>query len=127
MLKDVTGAHFRPILPAYILNEDCSSQYYFSGTTINDQGYNGWARVKTKTLESRNKDSIWSNNDTTEGVCKGIRVKYACGGSAAGFLYPICIMVSGFSKDELTNDQFVVVPIIGLSINGHIDPRNNEV
>ena len=25
LLKDVTGAHFRPILPAHILNEDCSS------------------------------------------------------------------------------------------------------
>ena len=36
-------------------------------------------------------------------------------------------MVSGLTKDELPNDQFVVVPIIGLSMNGHIDPRNNEV
>ena len=38
LLKNVTGSHFRPMLPAYILNEDCSSQYYFSSTQINDQG-----------------------------------------------------------------------------------------
>ena len=36
-------------------------------------------------------------------------------------------MVSGLSKDELPNEEFVVVPIEGLSINGHIDPRNKEV
>ena len=36
-------------------------------------------------------------------------------------------MVSGLSEDELPNDEFVVVPIIVLSINGYIDPRNNEV
>ena len=127
MMKDVTGSHFKPIFPAYVLNEDCSSQYYFAGTTINDTKTNSWARVKTASLENRNKDSMWSNNDTTEGVCKGIRIKYACGGSAAGFIYPICIIVSGLSKEELPKDDFTVVPIEGLSINGHIDPRNKEV
>ena len=54
-------------------------------------------------------------------------MKYACGGSAAGFLYPICIIVSGLSKNELQKYEFVVVPIEGLSINVHIDPRNIEV
>ena len=58
---------------------------------------------------------------------KGIRIKYTCGGSAAEFLYPICIIVSGLSKDELLNDQFFIVLIIGLSINGHIGPINKEV
>ena len=50
MMKDVTGAHLRPLLPTYILNGDCSSQYYFSGTTMIDQGHNSWARVKTKSI-----------------------------------------------------------------------------
>ena len=52
---------------------------------------------------------------------------YACGGYTASFLYPILIMVSSLSKDELPNDEFVVVPIESLSINGHIYPRNKEV
>ena len=26
-IKYITGAHFKPIFPAFILNEDCSSQY----------------------------------------------------------------------------------------------------
>ena len=50
LMKDVTCAHFRPIFPAYILNEDFISQYYFADTTINDQGYNSWARVQIKSL-----------------------------------------------------------------------------
>ena len=84
-------------------------------------------RVTTDTLLNSNKNCAWSTNVTTEGVWKEIRIKYACGGSAAGVLYPICIIVSGLSKDELPNDEFAVVPIKGLSINGHIDHRNKEV
>ena len=62
-----------------------------------------------------------------QGVYKGVRVKYAYGGSAAGCLYLICIVVSGPSKDELKKDEFMVVNIEGLSSNDHIDPRNKEV
>ena len=35
--------------------------------------------------------------------------------------------MSGLSKDKLQKDDFFVVPIEGLSINGHINPRNVEV
>ena len=100
-MKEVTSAHFKSTFPAYILNEDCSLQYYYAGTTQNDNINNGWARVKTDSLMSRNKDSMWSRNEATAGCCKGICVKYACGGLVAGFIYPIFIMVSGLSKDEL--------------------------
>ena len=48
MLKKVTGAHFQPIKPAYILNGDCSSQYYCSGISSGDSGNNKWSRVTTE-------------------------------------------------------------------------------
>ena len=32
MTTDITGAHIKPIFPAFILNKDDSSQYYFTGT-----------------------------------------------------------------------------------------------
>lgn len=67
-----------------------------------------------------------SKNNTSE-ECKGIRVEYTWEGSIAEFLCPICIMDSGLSKEEISNMQFVEVPIEWLPINGHIDPRNNEV
>lgn len=35
--------------------------------------------VKTQSLETRNKHSMWSNNDITEGTYKGVRVKYTGG------------------------------------------------
>ena len=127
MMKEVTGSHSRPMFAGCVLNEYCSPQYYFSGTTINDPSHNIWARVNTNNIEIRKKYSMCSNNDTTEGICKGIRVKYTCGVYAAGFIYPIFIMVSGISKEELPNDEFAVVPIKVLSINVHIDPRTNEV
>ena len=48
-------------------------------------------------------------------------------GSAAGFLYPICIQVANLSKEELPSEDFVVVAIPGLAVNGHIDPRCDAV
>ena len=36
LMKDITGSYFRPIFPAYLLNEDCSIHYYFSGTAVDD-------------------------------------------------------------------------------------------
>ena len=127
MLLSVTGSHFKPILPAYLLNEDCSSQYYCSGSIKGDNVNNGWSRVSTDSLVARNKDSMWTPDESRDTVCKGIRIKFACGGSAGGFVYPICILVSNLSKDELPSNDFKVVPIKGLTINGHMDPRSNEV
>ena len=82
--------------------------------------------MKTKSLTDRNNDCMWSHNDSTEGVYTGISISFACGGSAAGFVYTPFIIISGLSAEELPNDDFVVVSIEGLSINGHIDPRNKE-
>ena len=45
MIKKVTGSHFKPILPAFLLNEDCTSQYYCSGSLKGDPVNNGWSRV----------------------------------------------------------------------------------
>ena len=36
MIKQVTGSHFQPVNPAFILNEDCTSQYYCSGKISDD-------------------------------------------------------------------------------------------
>ena len=127
MLKMVTGSHFKPVFPAFLLNEDCSSQYFFSGTVRNDPANNGWARVKEESYHTRGKDAIWTPDTAKDNICKGIRVKFACGSSAGGYVYPICIQVSNLSKEELPLDEFLVIPIPGLSINGHIDPRSNEV
>ena len=127
IIEKVIGAHIKPIHPAYLLNEDCSSQYYYAGTATDSKKQSKLARATTQTLLDRNKSSIWRNADTEDRTCKGIRVKFACGGSAGGFVYPVVIVLSGLSKDELPNDDFLVVPIEGLSVNGHIDPRNKEV
>ena len=70
---------------------------------------------------------MWPGNNNNEGDCKGIRVKYVCGGLAAGFLYPICIIIFGLSVDELQHDDVIVVPVEGFSVNIHMDPRNIEV
>ena len=43
LLKTVTGTHVKPVFPVYLLNEDCSSQYYFSGSIKSDSANNGWS------------------------------------------------------------------------------------
>ena len=55
----------------------------------------------TQSLKCRDRDSLWTADETKDTVYKGLRVKFACGGSAGGFIYPICILVSGLSENEL--------------------------
>ena len=88
---------------------------------------NIWSRVTIELLVSRNKDDIWTLHDRYDNVCKGIMIKYSYGASSAGFLYPIVIVVTNLSKEELPNDQWLVIPIKDLLINCHIDPRNEKV
>ena len=38
------------------------------------------------------------NNDNTEGVCKGIRVKYACGEFAVGFVLQHVLLLQVYQK-----------------------------
>ena len=97
-LKDTTGAHFQHITPAYLLNEDCSNQYYFSGSAKIDGLNNGWYRVTTESLVNGYTDSIWTNDTSKDVTCKGICIKFACGGSIAGFVYPVYIVISNLSK-----------------------------
>ena len=54
---------------------------------------------------------MWTSDDTKNTTCKGVRVKFACGGSGAGNLYPIVILISNLSKDELPSNDFKVLPI----------------
>ena len=127
LIKSTTGAHHKPVNPAYLLNEDCSSQYYFAGTSRKDNINNAWARVTEESLINQNKYSMWCEDDDDSGICKGIRVKFLCGGSTAGFIYPICIIESQLSIGKFPSNDFVVVPVEGLLINDHIDPRNREI
>ena len=62
----------------------------FAGTVRNDRYNNYWSRVKEEYLINRNEDSIWCNYDDAGGIGKGIKVKYACWGSAA---VTICILL----------------------------------
>ena len=109
------------------MNEDFISQYYFSGSVNCDCLNNGWSRVTINSLVNYKKDSIWTSNTSTYITYKGIRINFSCGGSAAGFVCHIYIVISNLYKQELHNDYFLVVPINGISINGHIDCRSEEV
>ena len=127
LIENTTGAHHKPVNPAYLLNEDYSSQYYFAGPSRKNNINNTWERITEESLFNRNKDFMWCEDNDDSGICKGIRVKFACGGSAAGFIYPIYIIVSQLSIGKFPSNDFVVVLVEGLSINCHIDPRNREI
>ena len=127
IIQKVTGTFVEPINHIFLLNEDCSSQYFYSGLAPNSNKDKTYSRVKVESIEDRNRSSIWVNSDSSEEPCSGIRVKFACGGSAAGLVYPIVILISGLSDSEMPNDDFLVVEMKGMGINGRIDPRNEEI
>lgn len=82
--------------------------------------------MKVDVIDDRNISSIQINGDSSEEPCSGIQIEYTHGGSATGFICLICILVSGLSDSEMTGDDFIVVHVPGLGINGRIDPRKKE-
>ena len=69
---------------------------------------------------------MWTSDDTKSTTCKGVRVKFACGEYGAGYLYPTVIMIN-LSKEELPSNDFKVLPIKVLCINGNMDPIYKEL
>ena len=67
---------------------------------------------------------MWSIDHGKNYVCKNVRVKFAYGGLAGGLIYPIRLLISNLSKEEFPSNDFSVIPIKGLTINGHVDPRS---
>ena len=69
------------------MNTDASSMYYFADVTLNDGNSNTWTCLSKEALLQRNKKSYWNDNKHVEEVCKGVRVKFACDGCAASYLF----------------------------------------
>ena len=84
-------------------------------------------RVSEDSLDCQKTESVWTSSGRGSTIGKAIRVKFAFGASGDRFVYPICILVSNLSADVMPKDDFKVVPVKGMSINGHIDPRSEEV
>ena len=126
IVKRVTNTIVEPLNPNYLLTTDCSSLYYFAGVKVNNKKSNCWSRVCRGSLKVRNKSSYWVDSADSEEICKGIRVKFACGGCAAGYILPICIQVSGLTKTEIPDNEFLVFEISGMSINGDMDISSEE-
>ena len=84
MIKKVTGSYFKPILPAFLLNEDC----YCSGSLKGDPVNNGWSIVTEESWDLRGTDAIWKDSKIDNKMARSIRVKFACGCSGGGLYTP---------------------------------------
>lgn len=111
---------------AFLLNEYYSSQYFNSGITPNTNRYQSNSRVNVYAIDDRNQNSIWINNESSEEPCKEVRIKFACEGSGVGYVYPICVLISRLSDNEMLSRCFIVAHTEGLQINGMIDHRNMD-
>ena len=69
---------------------------------------------------------MWYPDYSTNSIWKDNLVKFSCGGSAFGFMHPICLLIGNLSKEELPSNDFAVTSTKGLTINGHNDPRSEE-
>ena len=130
-IKGATGINVKPVKSQFILNIDATSLYAYEGVvnTGNVHNMHQWARVDKSVLEQkvRNKSSFYKNDKNGDKSCKGVRVKYICGAFGCGSILPIVMQFTGLSQKEMPTKPFVVLPVPGLCINGHIDLRSEEL
>lgn len=126
-IQNVTGTYVQHINPVFVLKEYCSSQCFCSDVAPNNNNDSTYTILEVDTIDDCNISSICIHNDSFEEPCSGLRVKFACGGSAAVFICPIYISISSLSDSEIPSEELIVVPINWLGVNGMIDPMNKEV
>ena len=61
--------------------------------------------------------NVWRNSKSPEASTKKITVNFYCGGSVAGFLFPIYMLVTGLVTKELPDEEFIMIAIEVLSIH----------
>ena len=127
VIKKVTGTNFEPINTTFLLNEDYSSQYYYAGVVSQMSKDDSYYQIETKRVDDHNRRYMWTKSKSHNEIVSGIIVNFACGDSVTGYVYPIIILVSGLSDTEILNDDFNVIHVEALTINGHINQRNKEL
>lgn len=110
-IQNVTGTYVQHINPVFVLKEYCSSQCFCSGVAPNNNKDSTYSILKVDTTDDCNISSICINSDSFEDPCSGVRVKFACGGSAAVFICQIYISISGLSDSEIPSEELIVVPM----------------
>jgi hypothetical protein len=64
--------------------------------------------------------TMWRPIDLDENSCNGICVKWMGAVSCSGTLLPIVYIISGVSKEEMPDDEFMVAMTDGLCHNSHM-------
>ena len=105
IMKTITRSYFIRIHSENILNEDFSNYYYCSGHAYRDRINNG-SRGSTESLHNRNKGYSYVSDDTKNTVCKGIKVSFAFGRSAHGFICSIFFLISNLSIAQFSSKYF---------------------
>jgi hypothetical protein len=68
----------------------------------------------------RGQNSMWWPVDLDENSCNGIRVKWMGAVGSSGTLFPMVCIISGVTKEEMPDDEFMVAVIDGLCHNSHM-------
>ena len=103
--------------------------YQISIVCDDDRNSHRWVRNRAENLEydSRNRSSTWKNTNELESTRQGLCIKFGMDSLACGALFPIVIVYSGLTKEEMPEDEFNVIPIPGLTINAHLNIRNDDI
>ena len=126
--EQVAGIPMKPIKPWQIINHDMTSMYVWNGSEQDENkvACNAWCLVSTASQEkgSRKRSSAIVASEKT--MCNGLTVKWDEGAAASGHVFPMVAIFSGFSKEEMPRDPFIVVEVKGMCMNSHTDIRFKE-
>ena len=128
-MEEIMGHQLKPIQQFQQCNYDMTSTYVWDGKEDWKEHKAKWKKDVRVSKETQDKGRRNKKTPTTQGEeqkCNGLSVKWCQGASAAGHLFPMVAIFSGFSKREMPGDGFTIQKIEDMSIGSHLDPRCGE-
>ena len=110
-----------------LCNHNITPTYVHDRVWAGYSKHDNWCLVSTTSKEKVSRKRSSSIIEKEDAKCNGFTVKWDAGACSPGRVFPLVGIFSGFSRQKIPFDSFVVIEVKGMCVNSHLEVRCKEI